>query len=205
MNRMWKFVGVAAVAMVGLTACGDDEKKSDTKATDTKTTAVTDGTGSKSTEASAATITVDKAWARNSPAMATAGAAYMNLTASADDKLVKASVDATVAQSVEIHETVMAESTAGTGMTKGTMMDKTKGTGSDATHGTGMSGAMTMKPVESITLPKGVMVELKPGGYHIMMLKLAKPLKVGDTVKITLTFDKAGTLVVDVPVREDAP
>ena len=64
---------------------------------------------------------------------------------------------------------------------------------------------MTMKPVESITLPKGVMVELKPGGYHIMMLKLAKPLKVGDTVKITLTFDKAGIVLVDVPVREDAP
>lgn len=189
MNRMWKYVGVATVAMVGLTACGDDEKKADTKATGTKTTAVTDGTGLKSTDASAVKITVDKAWARNSPAMATAGAAYMNLTASADDKLVKASVDATVARVVEIHETVMAESTAGTAMTEGT----------------GVSGAMTMKPVESITLPKGVMVELKPGGYHIMLLELVKPLKVGDTLKVTLTFEKAGTMVVDVPVREDAP
>ena len=32
-----------------------------------------------------------------------------------------------------------------------------------------------------------------------------KPLKVGDTLKVTLTFEKAGTMVVDVPVREDAP
>ena len=41
---------------------------------------------------------------------------------------------------------------------------------------------------------------MKPGGYHIMLMGLVKPLKKGDEIEITLTFEKAGAVTVKVPV-----
>lgn len=66
-------------------------------------------------------------------------------------------------------------------------------------------GMMKMRAVDRIALPAGKAVELKPGGYHVMLMDLAKPLKEGDSVPLKLTFqDKAGKTVtqdVNVPVR----
>jgi copper(I)-binding protein len=76
--------------------------------------------------------------------------------------------------------------------------------GSDTTMGTG-GGEMTMRPVEFVELPAGVAVEMKPGGHHIMLMDLAKPLAAGTTFKLTLTFEKAGEITIDVPVRDEAP
>jgi copper(I)-binding protein len=45
---------------------------------------------------------------------------------------------------------------------------------------------------------------MKPGGYHIMLVGLVKPLKKGDEIEITLTFEKAGAVVVKVPVGDVA-
>lgn len=48
---------------------------------------------------------------------------------------------------------------------------------------------MKMREVPSVALPAGKTVELKPGGYHIMLMNLPKPLKAGDTVPLTLTVE----------------
>ena len=54
-------------------------------------------------------------------------------------------------------------------------------------------GMMKMGAVGKLALPAGKAVELKPGGYHVMLMDLVKPLKEGDTVPLQLTFeDKAG-------------
>jgi copper(I)-binding protein len=54
-------------------------------------------------------------------------------------------------------------------------------------------GMMKMGAVGKLALPAGKAVELKPGGYHVMLTDLVKPLKEGDTVPLQLTFeDKAG-------------
>lgn len=45
---------------------------------------------------------------------------------------------------------------------------------------------MKMRPVAALALPAGRTVELKPGGYHVMLMDLKQPLKKGDTVPITL-------------------
>jgi len=66
-------------------------------------------------------------------------------------------------------------------------------------------GELSMQPVSRIDLPAGTDVALRPGGYHIMLIKLAKPLTIGDTIKVTLTFDKAAPQTVEVPVSDDAP
>ena len=51
------------------------------------------------------------------------------------------------------------------------------------------NGMMKMRPVERLALPAGKTVELKPGGYHIMLMGVARPLKPGDTVPISLTIE----------------
>ena len=66
-------------------------------------------------------------------------------------------------------------------------------------------GVMRMRPVPKIDLPAGKAVELKPGGYHVMLMALKAPLKEGDAVPVTLTFkDKDGresAVVVNAPVK----
>jgi copper(I)-binding protein len=55
---------------------------------------------------------------------------------------------------------------------------------------------MRMRAVDQLALPAGKAVALKPGGYHVMLMDLAHPLKEGDVVPVTLTFaDKAGKKV----------
>ena len=54
-------------------------------------------------------------------------------------------------------------------------------------------GMMKMNAVDKLALPAGKAVDLKPGGYHVMLMDLVKPLKDGDFVPLQLTFeDKAG-------------
>ncbi len=66
-------------------------------------------------------------------------------------------------------------------------------------------GMMKMNAIDRLPLPAGKAVELKPGGYHVMLMGLAGPLRAGDAVPLTLTFeDQAGKKVaveVRVPVQ----
>jgi copper(I)-binding protein len=65
---------------------------------------------------------------------------------------------------------------------------------------TGM--VMRMRPLAALDIPAGQPVTLKPGGMHIMLIGLAKPLRTGQSFPLTLTFDKAGTRTVDVAVEK---
>ena len=59
-----------------------------------------------------------------------------------------------------------------------------------------------MRPVEGgVEIRPGATIELRPGGYHIMFLRLKQPLKEGDKLSGTLTFEKAGTVPVEFAVR----
>jgi len=66
-------------------------------------------------------------------------------------------------------------------------------------------GMMKMSAVDRVELPANKTVALGPGGYHVMLMDLAQPLREGDTVPLTLTFeDKAGkkqSVEVKAPVR----
>jgi periplasmic copper chaperone A len=66
---------------------------------------------------------------------------------------------------------------------------------------------MRMRPVDAIEVPAGATVMLQPGGLHIMFIGLNKTLKAGDSFPMTLKFEKAGEVKVDVKVttmRADA-
>ncbi|HUF86978.1 MAG TPA: copper chaperone PCu(A)C [Thermohalobaculum sp.] len=64
-------------------------------------------------------------------------------------------------------------------------------------------GLMRMSPVEAIEVPAGGMAHLGPGGLHIMLFDLAAPLKAGDSLALTLRFERAGEVPVTVPVMRD--
>lgn len=140
-------------------------------------------------------VKVTKAWARTSPGDVENGAVYFTLTASEADALVAAAVDPKVAEMTQLHETVAA----------GPATTAMGGSATTMATGSSMAEAMTMREIDRLELPKGKAVELKPGGYHIMLMKLAAPLQSGSTVKIELTFEKAAKMTVDVPVQDNAP
>jgi copper(I)-binding protein len=64
------------------------------------------------------------------------------------------------------------------------------------------NGMMQMRPVEGgIEIPAGGEVQLKPGGFHVMLIGITRDLKQGEMVKLTLEFEKAGSVTIDAPVQ----
>lgn len=185
-------IGLVAVtlAAVGLVACGDDSEDS----ADTTTT-----------EATSVDVTVADVWARPVEDLTAkdTSAVYMVITAGAEgDSLVKASVPSDVAGTVELHETVAAdgaESMEGDSMESTTTAMSGDSMATETTMGGGM---MSMQPVEAIEVPADGSVALEPGGFHIMLLDVKKVLAVGDTIEVTLTFEKAGEVQATAEVRE---
>ena len=57
-----------------------------------------------------------------------------------------------------------------------------------------------MSPVDGLDVPPDGTVKLAPRGTHIMLMDLAKPLRVGDSLPATLVFEKAGEVAVDFKV-----
>lgn len=103
------------------------------------------------------------------------GAIFLTLTniGTADDALLGASSDK--ATMTEIHESFVDEA----------------------------DGTMQMRKVSDVVVPAGGNLELKPGGYHVMLIDLLAPLVEGETFDITLQLKNAGAVVV--PVTVTAP
>jgi copper(I)-binding protein len=60
---------------------------------------------------------------------------------------------------------------------------------------------MRMREVKQIDVPAKGVVELKPGGLHIMFMNIKAPLKAGEAVPVKLKFAKAGEVEVKMPVN----
>ena len=126
-----------------------------------------------------AEITITDPYARAAGKMAKAGAAFMSIENSGDaaDRLISASSD--IAKRVELH-----------------------------THKDMGDGVMKMVEVEEgFEIPAGGAHMLKRGGDHVMFMGLNGAMIHGDTVTVTLTFEKAGDMVIEIPVdleRKDA-
>ena len=131
-------------------------------------------------------ITVSDVWARESAMSSGNGAVYLTIenTTGVVDKLLSVSVPNSFAQTAQIHETVMGDSTSMTTLA-------------------GAAGMMSMKQVSSVTIPAGGSVTFEPGGYHVMLMGLSAPLEVGGTFEVNLGFMNAGTIKVTATVRAD--
>lgn len=65
-----------------------------------------------------------------------------------------------------------------------------------------VDGVMRMRPLpKGLEIKPGATVELRPGSYHVMFMGLKRPLKQGERVSGTLSFERAGTLEVEYVVE----
>ena len=90
-----------------------------------------------------------------------------------------------------------------TGKTDDTLLGgSTPAAGKVEIHQMNMEGdIMTMRQLEDgLLIPAGETVTLKPGGYHLMLMKPQKPFKEGERVPLTLQFEKAGEVKVELAV-----
>lgn len=62
-------------------------------------------------------------------------------------------------------------------------------------------GMMRMRPVATLEIPAQGRVQFKPGGLHLMLIGLKQPLKEGEHIGLTLVFQNAGPVHVDVIVQ----
>lgn len=72
------------------------------------------------------------------------------------------------------------------------------------TH-TNNNGVMEMRQVPQIDVPAKGRTELKPGGFHIMLLGLKQPLTAGETADITVTFEDGSSTTVKAPIQDITP
>jgi periplasmic copper chaperone A len=117
--------------------------------------------------------TITDAWIRPPMGPDRPAAGYLVITGAPDSADALVSASSPAAMEVEIHETIP-----------------------------GMSGMAGMRPVERIDVAAGAVVQLEPGGYHLMLMGVGSGLAVGQTVEITLTFENAGEIVVQAEVRQ---
>jgi copper(I)-binding protein len=111
-------------------------------------------------------------WSRATPGGAQVAGGYLTITNTGSASDRLTGVALSVADSGEVHES------------------------------TSSDGVSRMRPVEGgLEIKPGATVELKPGGYHVMFMRLKQPLKEGERVPGTLTFEKAGTVPVAFAVR----
>lgn len=118
-------------------------------------------------EATSKGVTVAHPWARATPGGSTVGVAFMEVKTADGTQDRLMSAASPVAGRVEIHTHIMD------------------------------GEVMKMRRVDGIDVASGHSHVLKPGGDHIMLFDLKQPLKEGDLVKLTLTFEKAGVIEVE--------
>jgi copper(I)-binding protein len=120
----------------------------------------------------AGSLTLEQPWSRATPGGAKVGGGYLRITNTGTVSDRLTGGSLPVASKVEVHEMRLE------------------------------GDVMRMKAVEGgLEIKPGATVELKPGGLHLMFMDLKEPLKEGQTVKGTLTFEKAGSIAVEYTVR----
>lgn len=64
-----------------------------------------------------------------------------------------------------------------------------------------VDGTMRMAPVPGVDLPAGTTVALEPGGYHVMLMDIVEPFAEGTRIPVTLIFERAGEVDVELAVE----
>ena len=120
----------------------------------------------------AGTIAIGNPWTRATPKGATVAGAYMSISNKGSAPDRLVGGSAAVAGRFEVHSMVMEQ------------------------------GVAKMRPVEGgLEIKPGETVELKPGGFHVMLTGLKQPLQKGQKVKGTLEFEKAGKVDIEYAVE----
>lgn len=135
-----------------------------------------------------ATFGAEGAWARTTPAGAANGVVYLTLSSDTDDELIAVEVPSGIADHAELHVTELGDG------------------GGGHVHGGGDSGDVaTMTQIEALPIAAGETITFEPGGNHIMLIELAKPLQRAERFELTLAFQSGRSLLVPVTVADNPP
>ncbi|SNZ08650.1 hypothetical protein SAMN06265182_1373 [Persephonella hydrogeniphila] len=116
-------------------------------------------------------VIIKDPWVRAVPPTAKNSALFMVIENNSDKTEVLKSVKTDISKMVMIHKTVK------------------------------QGDIMKMVHVHELQIPPHSKVELKPGGLHIMLMGLKRPLKVGEILEFKLVFKNAGEITVEAPVK----
>lgn len=116
-------------------------------------------------------IVVENSWARASIGANRPGVAYMTLRNAGNEPIKLVGLETPLALKPDIHETKI-----------------------DA------SGVSTMRPAGELTIASGERLSLQPGGLHVMLMGLQKPMIKGEVFSLSLKFADGEVLVIDVPI-----
>ena len=123
-------------------------------------------------EVKAGDLVITQAWSRATPGGAKIGGGYLTIENKGSAPDRLIGGSADIAGKVEVHEMTM------------------------------NNGVMTMRPLDKgLTIEPGKTAKLAPGGYHLMMFDLKRPLKQGDKLPVTLEFEKAGKVTISLDVQ----
>lgn len=126
-------------------------------------------------EYDAGQLHIEHPWSREMPPVAPTAAAYFVVHNKGGEADRLLGVSTPVAGKAELHEHVHAD------------------------------GVMKMQQVQDVTIPAGGEVKFEPMGYHVMLFDLKQQATDGERFPLTLTFEKAGAVEVEVAVQKDAP
>jgi copper(I)-binding protein len=116
-------------------------------------------------------IVVERAWARATPPGAATGGAYLTVTNAGREADRLLGATTRGAERVEVHEMSVTD------------------------------GVMRMRPLaEGLAIEPGASAALAPGGAHLMLIGVTEPLVAGETIDLTLTFERAGDIPVTLPI-----
>ena len=116
-------------------------------------------------------LEIGQPWARATPPTAPTGGGYLSVKNTGTEPDRLISISSPAAGTVQVHEMKM----------EGNVMRMRE-----------LDGPLEIKPGETVTLA--------PGGMHLMMMGLKEPLKQGEKVPLTLVFEKAGKIDVELVV-----
>jgi periplasmic copper chaperone A len=117
-------------------------------------------------------LVIDHPWARATAPQQANGGAYLTITNEGTTPDRLLEAQSPVAGRVELH-----------------------------THDVDSAGVMRMRQVDAIDVPAGEATALRPGGLHVMLIGLADRLVQGEQFPLTLVFETAGPIEVEVQVE----
>lgn len=117
-------------------------------------------------------IEIEHPWARASVGQVKSGGAYMKIENEGNTPDRLIAVSSPVAKKTHLHTMFME------------------------------NNIMKMRPVDAIDIPANAEIALKPGGFHVMFMGLHAPLMEGETFPLTLRFENAGNITIQVYIDE---
>ena len=122
--------------------------------------------------AAAENLLITDAWIKNLPMAVPVRAGYMRISNNQNREVSIVSLQSKSFESIEIHQSLE------------------------------VNGMMSMRPVDTLSIPAGASLELAPGGYHLMMMHPLDELIPGQKVAVTLYYEDQKMQLIEMEVRK---